>query len=75
MRLPSDVPVKKLLALASRIDDVPAYSGADLKAPLYCKGRAATTAVPVTKVILIEAKWRKHLAAALRAYVEIKRRD
>lgn len=55
-----------ILALADRIEGLPAYSGHDLKATLYQLGRAADTAKADDEVILINEKWRKTLADALR---------
>jgi hypothetical protein len=60
-----------LIALATRIDALPAYNGSDLGAKLYQQGQPSKTATRDVNVILIEEKWRAAIATALRVSVLI----
>ena len=58
---------EEMLALADRIDGLPAYSGRDLQSKLYQSDMPENTASRDISVIMIQERHRGTLAAALRA--------
>lgn len=59
-----------VLALADRIEQTPAYGPRDLAAEsLHRTDRPPGTGSKRTKVILVNHKWRKTIASALRASI------